>query len=364
MEKIKLSNYGFKILQIETTAACNMKCSFCPYPLKEDKTTKMELNNIFNILDQIDLNDNQFKYVTFSQFNEPLLDNRIFDIVKYANQKKFKILFITNGLLLNKENNIKNLLKFKPDIKISLQVLDQTKHKNARGLNLELDRYVNNVINFCKLAKDEDINITIDIGCNFNEKKISYYVRKFFGIQTGDPSVPRNTITALNFFEEYMKLFFEIADEDKKQKIDNLLKGKSISRYYNEQDGIKIYDNVILKIKPFFYGRRIDDFYEAGNNFSCESEILSVLADGNVVPCCLAYDERISLGKAQNDSLKKIIEKNNQFLLDLRRDKGEKHEVCKKCFGEPTKRGVLFRNIYNNLPLYIRNSSIINFLKS
>ena len=39
------------------------------------------------------------------------------------------------------------------------------------------------------------------------------------------------------------------------------MKTKSISRFYNDQDGIKIYENIILKIKPFFYGRRIDDFY-------------------------------------------------------------------------------------------------------
>ena len=37
-EKIKLSEYQYRILQIETTAACNMACSFCPYPLKEDKS--------------------------------------------------------------------------------------------------------------------------------------------------------------------------------------------------------------------------------------------------------------------------------------------------------------------------------------
>ena len=30
------------------------------------------------------------------------------------------------------------------------------------------------------------------------------------------------------------------------------MKTKSISRFYNDQDGIKIYENIILKIKPFF----------------------------------------------------------------------------------------------------------------
>ena len=51
MEKIKLSEFGFNILQIESTAACNMACSFCPYPLKEDKTTKLPFDDIKNIID-------------------------------------------------------------------------------------------------------------------------------------------------------------------------------------------------------------------------------------------------------------------------------------------------------------------------
>ena len=94
-------------MQIETTVACNMACSFCPYPLKDDKNSKPDLESIFNLLDQLDFSDERSKYLTFSQFNEPLLDGRIFDIMKYAKSKGAKILFITNGLLLNKEKNVK-----------------------------------------------------------------------------------------------------------------------------------------------------------------------------------------------------------------------------------------------------------------
>ena len=32
------------------------------------------------------------------------------------------------------------------------------------------------IINFCKKAKDHPINVTIDIGCNYNEKKINFYL--------------------------------------------------------------------------------------------------------------------------------------------------------------------------------------------
>ena len=351
-DKIKFSNYGFDTLQIESTAACNMACSFCPYPLKDDKSSKMELENIYQLLDKIDLNDEKFKYVTFSQFNEPLLDGRIFDILKYTNEKNIPVLFITNGLLLNKEKNIENLLKYGKTIKISLQVLDQNKHKDARGLNMELERYLKTIINFCLKAKNNsNLNITIDLGCNFNDNKIDYYLKKTLGIQVGDPSVPKNLFDTMNIFSKYVNYFYDITDEDYKKSLEEL---KNPQKYFNSQylrqDGYKIFSNITLKIKPFFYGRRISEFYPINDNFSCDSKILAVLADGNVVPCCLTYDDSISMGNVKNKDLRAILSDSAEFLKNLRTNKLKKHDTCKKCFGEPTKRGALIRNLWNTLP--------------
>ena len=61
---------------------------------------------------------------------------------------------------------------------------------------------------------------------------------------------------------------------------------------------------------------------------------------------CLAYDDKIALGNVKNLKLKDVLN-NNQFIKNLRSYEGKKHEVCKKCFGEPTKRGVVFRTIFN-----------------
>ena len=119
LEKVKLSNYGFKELQIETKAACNMACGFCPYPLKTDKESVLDIQQIKEVIEQISSYDEKFRYVTFSQFNEPLLDNRIFEIIEHAQKNKLKVNFITNGLLLNKEKNISELIRLKPDIKIN-----------------------------------------------------------------------------------------------------------------------------------------------------------------------------------------------------------------------------------------------------
>tara|TARA_A100001015_G_scaffold148488_1_gene164694 strand:- start:2022 stop:3092 length:1071 start_codon:yes stop_codon:yes gene_type:complete len=351
-EKIKLSNYGFNILQIETTAACNMSCSFCPYSLKNDKTSKLSIENIYSIIDQIDIGDDKFKYLTFSQFNEPLLDNRIFDISKYAIDKNFKVMMITNGLLLNKEKNIKNLIDLKADIKISLQVLDDMKHKNARGLNLELEKYVNTIVRFCEKAKDKDLNITIDVGCNFNDNKLIYFLKLLLGIQTGDPSVPLDLKSTTLQLKKYVDLFYNIAENDYKKniyKLTNMYEAQNnFTKFYKKQTGFKIARNITLKFKPFFYGKSINDFYARDDNFKCNSQILSVQADGNIVPCCLAYDDSISMGKVEENSLKSILDE-SILLKNLRKVGGEKHETCKKCFGEPTKRGVKFKQLYSSL---------------
>ena len=348
---INLSKFGYNILQIETTAACNMACSFCPYPLKEDKSTKLNLDKIKDILSQVNPEDEKFKYLTFSQFNEPLLDNRIFQITEFAQKLNFKVYFVTNGLLLNKEKNINELLRLKPEVKISLQVLDNSKHMRARGLNLELDRYLNSIINFCKLAKNSNINIDIDIGCNFNENNFSNSFKKFLGFSNGDPSVPDTLKETWEFLIPIIKKFYEIDGKLGQNEFISFLENKKnfkkIKKNYIYQEGFELFKNIRIKIKPFFYGNRIKDFYPVNNNFACKSEILAIQADGNVVPCCLAYDSSISIGSIHSQNLNDILT-NNIFLKNLRKKGNDKHMTCKKCFGEQTKRGAFFRNIINS----------------
>ncbi len=365
MEKIRLSDHGYRILQIESTAACNMECSFCPYPLKEDKVSKLSLERIKNIIDQIDAEDPEFKYITFSQYNEPLLDSRIFEIMEYAQKAKLPVHLITNGLLLNKEKNVENIFRFKPTVKISLQVLDSSKHMGARGLKLELDRYVKTIIDFCVKAKGKNLDVTVDIGSNYSTK-FKKFLKNILGLSTGDPSVPNDLKTTILQFKQYMNLFYEASDEKYKENLKKLLNFQEVKKIFAQnylyQEGFKIFENVTLKIKPFFYGRRISDFEPRDDKFSCGSEILAVLADGNVVPCCLTYDDSISLGKINNSSLKKMIV-NNKFLSDLRNVNSKKHITCRKCFGEPTKRGLFFKKFLGMIPEGFYNSRIIQFIK-
>ena len=307
MEKVILSDYGYHTAQIEINASCNMACSFCPYPLKEDKVTKLPWQDIKNIIDQIDSGDKKLRWLAFSHFNEPLLDNRLFEIADYAKKSGFKILLTTNGVLLNKEKNIEGIFNLKPQVKISLQVLDSNLHKKERGLNLDMDRYVETIVDFCKKAKNKDFNVQVDVGCGFNTK-FSYYLRKVLGTSTGDPSVPRNIRTTILQLREILKKFYEVSDDEYKENLMALIDIKKVkkifSKDYFNQDGFDVYKNVNIKIRQFWYGRKLQDFKPIDNNFSCMSDNLGILADGNLVPCCLAYSKDISLGQLKTQSFK------------------------------------------------------------
>lgn len=343
---ITLSDYGYNILQIETYGLCNMACGFCPYPLKNDseKKSKLDDETIKKIINEINPNDNNFKYITFSQFNEPLLDSRIFEYIKYAKDRNLEVYFVTNGLLLDKEHIIEKLVELNPIIKISLQILDNSKHKLGRGLNMELERYLEKIVNFLKKIENSDLKVTIDVGSNFNNNKFKFFLKKFLGLEVGDPNVPDTLKNTLSLLNQY---FYKLTKK-KELKKDLINKAQFIDKNYLKQDGIKISENIEIKVKSFSYGRKIKDFNPINNNFSCQTKILAIQSSGFVVPCCLAYDDSISLGSIRENSLESIL-KGNLFMNNLRKKGGEKHITCRKCFGEPTKRGVLVRNLINAL---------------
>jgi len=75
---VNIAQYGYSIVEIETKSVCNMLCKFCPYPIRDDKYDVLPDQMVYEILDSIEP-DKNLEYVCFSQFNEPLLDERIYD---------------------------------------------------------------------------------------------------------------------------------------------------------------------------------------------------------------------------------------------------------------------------------------------
>jgi len=345
--KVRLSDYGYSILQIETYGRCNMECSFCPYPLRDDKESKLGYDYVESVLGQINHDDPSFEYVTFSQFNEPLLDKRIFDFIALARRNQLKTLLITNGLLLENKRITRELFDHGPDkLKISLQTLDDATFGKARGVKINLDKYYKKIFQFLSDArKFQNLEVVVDIGCNFKSTQRVIF-EKAVGWSTGDPAVPndpRELATPLiQFMEGLRKLdaAFGYTETDISQLV------RSSDQRYTQSQGFSLAPNIEIKVKPFSYGRAIDEYYPATHDFSCANRILGIVADGSVVPCCLMYDSSVfSMGNIRTQNLNDIMTGNQKFLSNLRTKNLEKVDICRKCFGQPTRRGVLIKNI-------------------
>jgi len=347
-QKVKISDYRFHVLQIEPLLACNMRCTFCAYPIIENKGDRLHADEVYKIVDSVDHTDKKLKYICFSQYNEPLLDERIFDFITYAKDKHFKVLIITNALLFDSEKVQNKLFDSEPTIiKISLQSLSREMFQATRGTNYPYDRYKTNIINFLRsaVARKTSIEIVLDIACNFLSKK-EINKRKLIGIEHGESTIPDNINNFQNNFRDFLaeirksNFCFDHNEAD----IANFL--QSAEKDYTMQKGFLLAPNISIKVKQFIYGRRISDFFPVLVPRICNTNILSVLSNGSVAPCCLAYGDLLSLGNIKKKSLREILISNKDLLENIRTGKSM-HHTCRKCQGAPTRRGAVYMSMRN-----------------
>lgn len=345
---LKISDYGYNSLMIETKSSCNMKCRFCPYPIIKNKKSELSSAEVYKIIDSLDPDDDLFDCIYLHGFNEPLLDPRIFDFIKYAKSRGHKVQITTNGLLFNSEKIRSDLIESGPTrIRISLQTLNENIFVSARGIRYPFGEYKAGIFQFLKDALNHgpDSDIVMDVGCNYQTYG-NQVIRKILGVECGDPSLP-GTIQTI---QEDLLIFLKdlnnfdssfIYDE---ANIKNYL--KTADPNYHNQHGIPLSKNISMKVKMFFYGRRLSTFYPALNTAGCGTDFIMVSADGSVAPCCLIYDNMIDIGNVKTDSLQTILERNKTFLKGIKNGSCLP-DACRRCKGAPTRRGVYIMALYN-----------------
>ncbi len=340
--KVRLSEYGFTVLQIETLLACNMACSFCAYPLLEDKGARLDDATVLRLLDQVDPDDPEFEYVCFSHYNEPLLDDRVYGFVRAARERGLRSLVITNGLAFRSPDTIERLLDAEPDyVKISFQTASRHKFYQSRGTGVSFEKYALTVIDFLRAAAERGgpTKVTVDFACNF----MPWYQRlgrALLGIEAGDPSV-RNSLRDLS---PYVTDCVEsVGREVPALRVSPDVTRAylaSVGRHYVRQDALHLADNVAVKVKRFIYGRRLSDFRPAGRTQPCETRILGVLSNGLIVPCCLTHEDLLAMGDARRELLVDVLERSRPLVEGIHAGRGMP-AVCRTCQGAPTRRGAL-----------------------
>ena len=90
-----------KEVSLETFARCNAACTFCPYPTLDRIGTKMDLELIYRLIDEMAEWTTPFSFSPF-KVSEPLLDKRLMDILeRFEDSTIGNIRVFTNGQALN-----------------------------------------------------------------------------------------------------------------------------------------------------------------------------------------------------------------------------------------------------------------------
>lgn len=249
----------FKYIYLEITNICQFNCSFCP------KTTRaaasMSLDQISHIFSQISAyTDNIYLHV----LGEPLLHNKLNEIIILADQFKLKVNITTNGYALKEKQalllNHPNLKK----VNISLHSIEDEGHQD-----LNMEQYLDNVWRFTELLLKQDTTTIIYRLWNTNK----HYTMVMDFLKQKFPDINfKHQMTSLNGLRLAYRLFLSQ---------DNQFEWPTKST------------------KPEA---------KAGYCLGLKSHI-AILVNGDVVPCCLDSEGTMVLGNIFLESLDSIMEK-------------------------------------------------------
>lgn len=257
----------FKRIYIEITNICNLNCTFCP---KNSRTPSfMKIEEFENILKSI---KGYTDYLYFHVLGEPLLHPDIDRFLDLCKEYNYKVNITTNGTIIKEK---KHKIIHKP----ALRQMNFSLHSfDANTLNISLDEYLDDILNF---VKEADIITSLRL---WNIKNV---------INTADKqSIYEKNRHILKRIEDFLGLDYKIEEK------------------ITSGNGIKITSNIyISQASQFIWpdAKLTSDLDSKGFCHGLRDHI-AILVDGTMVPCCLDSEGTIALGNINNSSFKEVLE--------------------------------------------------------
>ena len=225
------------VVRVETTNACNARCTICPHRRLKRPLHRMEDERFRQIIDECATGG--CREVHLHNFGEPLLDRQLEERVRYAKKKGLgKIKIFSNGSLLTPERARGLIEAGLDEIKISFDGATREEFEQIRT-PLKFDRVVANVRELVALRDELGSSLRVRVACCSTSDK-----------------------------ERTMDSLEEIVD------------GFSFGKIHNWADG-----------------DRADGDGQIRKPCSRLWRTFTILADGGVALCCLDYDGQFLLGR-------------------------------------------------------------------
>lgn len=280
----QISHYP-PVLNIETSSRCNLRCPMCSRETGEfaRRTGDMDKDLFEKIINEV---HEYSELVVLHNDGEPLMNNRLPEMVNYAKQYHLKTLISTNVTLLN-EDRATALIEAGLDI-IIFAVDGSTKETYEKiRVGAKYEKVINNIHTFIEMKKK---------------------LRR------------RNPFIILQFIEM-------------KQNRDEIFQFRQY--WYNYP--VKVF------IKPSTeFGKKIN----VAKDLRCDRLWYQsvIFSDGNVVPCCMDINGDYSLGNIKDDSFFNIW--NGDKMKDIReKNIWNRFELCENCNYLPPRKHTLLTNL-------------------
>lgn len=273
---------------------CNFKCNYCLHSLSEQKLIEknflrqyMDFEVYRKVIDDSQMFPDKVKALIFAGHGEPLLHQEIADMIAYAKKTgKFeRIEIVTNASLLTSELSDKLIKAGLDRLRISLQGINAEEYKNVSGVNIDFEKYIDNIRYFYEHKTDTEVYVKIiDIALKEDGDE-ERFKRIFEGAAD---------ITAIEYAIPFVK---EIDYTDIGELSERCKQGHKQASH--------------ICSMPFY--------------------MMVINPDGNIVPCC-STDFPMIFGNVKEKNLVEIWNSEVRNLC-LRRQLGgvEKIPICKDC---------------------------------
>lgn len=288
------------VLQIQTQSFCNGRCLICPYPIVSKKLDQGTMDwDLFTKIAH-ELASEPPTKVIFELHNEPLLDKRILDCVKYLKSisPDNYCSIVSNGELLDRfspgeiiQSNLDRLL-------ISLNAHSKEMYESInRGLDYE--KVMKNISN---LLSDQAVRQKIAMSF---------------------------VVTEQNMREVHQATQYWKKQGVKTRVIDAVNRAGSLDNYEGVRPKVTYYGIA----RPLRVWRRL--MSAVRGVVGCERPFyhMSILFNGDVILCCHDWNRATVVGNVRNSSLREIwnSEKMNEIRRLILRKRYAEISSCKEC---------------------------------
>ena len=275
--------FQYLTLQIEPTTACNLDCKICMRRDLQRPTSFLSLDNFKRVL-----GSGNFRYVGLHGWGEPLLNQQLFEMVKYAESRGVSTNLTTNGTLIRDRidsilsSGLREIAFGIYDRELFLQSLpsieELIREKSKRGSNIP-KTYIDITIYKENLAQIPDlVRLASELPVD------AVILHRLFNVHKVDPSV------------EYIS-----ADEE---------------------------DELFIEVRGLARRLKLEIYLPPKHSFPCRitKRSIFVTAEGKVTPCCFLPE--FYIGNAFEQGVEKSMRSKayTEFVRNVKR-----HPICSQC---------------------------------